>query len=93
MMMASVEIRWEPVPGNPSDVRYYVDDSPVGEGDAGFDAVLSTLRSRTDSDVVLKVERQSSLGGDDLIDTLPFGKRFNELREAAGDARILYAFS
>jgi hypothetical protein len=91
-MMKAFTIRWEITLGDPPCVTYYVDESPVGEDDNGFDRILNMIRSHKNTQVTLKIQYIYSLGGGNLIDSLPFRKRFNELREALGENKIIYDF-
>lgn len=91
--MKSLTIRWEPVPHHPQRIIYYVDDAPVGEDDAGFDKVLDAIRTHEHSGVTLKIGNSGSLGGASLKDSFPFRERFNELREALGENKLIYEFS
>ena len=85
-------IRWDFTGGDPPRVMYYVDDSPVGEDNSGFDRILDLIRSRKNIQVTLKIDRTSSLGGGSLVDSLPFRERFNELREELGENKLIYEF-
>jgi hypothetical protein len=89
--VTTITVRWEPAPGDPSSVRYYVDDSPVGDDDQGFDRVLELTRSH-DGDVTLRIH-QGTLGGADLTDSFPFKHRMKELQEGLGERRLIFEFS
>jgi len=90
-MLKSITIRWEVVPGNPAQVMYYVDDSPVGRDNEGFEQVLDAIRSNKNVQVSLRI-RNVSVGGESLIASLPFRERFTELREALGENKLTYDF-
>jgi hypothetical protein len=85
-------LRWKLIPGDPPHTMYYIDDSPVGEDDNGFDRILDVIRSHKNIRVILKIQSISSLGGSSLKDSLPFRERFNELREALGENQLIYEF-
>jgi hypothetical protein len=91
-MMKTLPLRWELRPGNPPHVMYYVDNSPLGEDDSGFDKILDMIRSRKNIQLALRMQYISPLGGGDLIDSLPFRNRFNELIEELGENKITYEF-
>ena len=90
--MESLTISWERVAGDAARTTYYVNGSPVGEDDAGFDQVLESVRSHKDTRVVLKILQVSSFGGESLMDTLPFSKRFEEFRSSVGKKGYQYEF-
>lgn len=90
--MKKLTISWEPSPEDPSRVAYFLDGSPAGEGDRGFDRVLDAVRSQKNIEVILKVRGVTSLGGADLDESLPFGARLEELREALGENKLGYEF-
>ena len=85
-------IKWEHPGGDPAHVMYYVDDSPVGVDNEGFDRILDAIRLNNNVQVTLRI-RNVSVGGESLIDTLPFRERFNELREALGHSKLIYEFA
>jgi hypothetical protein len=89
--VTTITVRWESAPRDPSSVRYYVDDSPVGDDDRGFDRVLELTRSR-DADVTLRI-RQGTLGGGDLTDSFPFKHRMKELQDGLGKRKLIFEFS
>jgi hypothetical protein len=90
--MMTLTVRWDYLPGDPPKVAYYIDDAAVGEDDSGFDRILQMIRSQKDVQVTLSIRQLNALGGQSLRDSLPFGKRFDELSEAAGDNKIVYDF-
>ena len=90
-MLKSMTIRWEVVPGNPAQVMYYVDDSPVGRDNEGFDQILDAIRSNKNMSATLRI-RSVSEGGKSLIASLPFRERFTELKEALGENKLTYDF-
>jgi hypothetical protein len=91
-MMKTITISWEVVPTDVHDVMYFIDGSLVGEDDVGFDKILDTIRTHKNIRATLKIRSVSSLGGETLIDSFPFRKRFDELREALGENELIYEF-
>ena len=87
--MDQLTIRWESTSGR---IVYFVDDSPVGEDDVGFDRILDVIRSKSDVKVVLRMSQAGSLGGASLTNSLPFGNRFGELSALAGPNRLSFRF-
>jgi hypothetical protein len=85
-----IAIRWQPsaVPGE--QVVYLVDDGPVGADDAGFDRVLDALRARPGAKVVVVLDQPGSLGGESLIGSLPFARRFKEFEALVGSGRVSF---
>ena len=75
-------IRWETERGT---VRYFVDDEPV----ATFDDVLERVAAGPEEPVTLQVS-QLGVGGEDLVDSLPFAARMGELEERLGDRELRY---
>ena len=91
--MKTLTIRWEPAPGNPERTKYYVDETEVGDDDAGFDKIIELIRSDQDVEVILKIQGlHSALGGGSLRDSMPFGQRIEELTEALGANQLTYDF-
>ena len=90
--MKTITITWKISTGTPSHIIYYVDGTPVGEDNAGFDNVLSEIRVHKKIKVILKISTISSLGGDDLINTFPFKARFDDLKKALGGNKLVYEF-
>jgi hypothetical protein len=88
----ALTIRWDEELGDPPTITYYVDGSPVGQGDVAFDEVLEAVRASAGATVKLSIRSSVSLGGGSLVDSLPFGARIDELRAAAGEGRIIYEF-
>jgi hypothetical protein len=78
-----VTIRWET---EGDVVRYFVDDEPVET----FDEVLERVAAGAEEPVTLQVS-ELGLGGDDLVDSLPFAARMPELEERLGSRRLEYA--
>jgi len=72
---------------------YFIDDSQVGEGDEGFDKILQAIRTHKNARVTLKIQYNSSFGGNSLKDSLPFARRFDELTEALGRRKLIYEFA
>jgi hypothetical protein len=92
-MMKTITVRWETAPGDVRHVMYFIDDSPVGEDDNGFNKILETIRKHKKIQVTLKIQSIPSLGGSPLIDSFPFKKRFNELKETLGENKLIYEFA
>jgi hypothetical protein len=90
--MKEIRISWELTPEAPARPAYHVNDSPVGEGDEGFDRILDLVRSHKDARVILHVKQMTSLGGGDLEESLPFGDRLDELGKELGERKIVYEF-
>jgi hypothetical protein len=88
--MESLTIRWEKSAGEAARTTYFVNDTAVGEDDGGFDKVLETIRSQKDAKVILKIVSISSLGGESLVGSLPFRKRFEEFRSSVGTKGYVY---
>jgi hypothetical protein len=88
----SLTIRWDTTPGDPPRVTYYVDDTPVGEDDVGFDRILDLVRAEDDTRVTLHIRSSPSLGGGPLADALPFRDRLDELQAAVGEHAVAYDF-
>jgi hypothetical protein len=88
----TMTIRWELAPGDIHRVMYFIDDSPVGEGDEGFDKILDRIRLHKNIQVTLKVQ-DLALAGGSLIDSFPFRERFNELSEELRDNSVRYEFA
>lgn len=91
-MMQTMTIRWELVPEDIHRVMYFIDDSPVGENDEGFNKILETIRMYSNIKVTLKIQSISSLGGHSLKESLPFRERFDELRKILGENKLVYDF-
>lgn len=89
--MKTMTIRWEHPRGDLAHVTYYIDDSPVGEDNLGFDQILDAIRSNKNMSATLRI-RSVSEGGESLIASLPFRERFTELTEALGENRLIYDF-
>lgn len=89
--MKTITISWKPLDANRT--LYSIDGSPVGEDNIGFDEILKTVRSNRKIQVTLQIRGTSSLGGESLIDSLPFSDRFNELTEALGENNLIFEFS
>jgi hypothetical protein len=70
--------------------RYRVNGNDVGEGDAGFDAVLALVRAHPDAAVTL-LTREMPLGGQSLPAATPFAARFPELLAAVGHRKLLWS--
>jgi hypothetical protein len=77
-----VTIRWQTVGDR---VRYFVDDAPV----ESFDDVLDRVAAGPDEPVTLQVS-ELGLGGEDLVDSLPFGERMAELEDRLGERELRY---
>jgi len=90
--MKSIRIRWETTQGNLSHNVYFVNDSPVGEDQIGFDKILDLIKINKEADVILQIRQISSLGGNNIVDTLPFKDRFAELKKALGSRSLTYEF-
>ena len=90
--MNTIIIKWKTTSGSPNDTIYYINDSQIGVGNEGFDKILEIIRVNENIKVVLKIAHITSLGGDSLIDILPFKDRFNELKEVLGTNKLIYEF-
>jgi len=90
--MRSMTVAWEHVPGPPACTAYFADDLPVGEQDAGFDAILESIRVRQIDTVILKSCGMVSTGNLSMVETLPFAARFEELERARDGLRIVFDF-
>ena len=90
--MRSMTVAWEYVPGPPACTAYFADDLPVGEQDAGFDAILESIRVRQIDTVILKSCGMVSTGSLSMFETLPFAARFEELERARDGLRIVFDF-
>jgi hypothetical protein len=77
-----VTIRWETERGT---VRYFVDDEPV----ESFDDVLERVAAGPEEPVTLQVS-ELGVGGEDLVDSLPFAARMPEFEERLGERRLEY---
>lgn len=66
-----------------NDVIYYVNEAEVGQGDAGFNIILSAVKENPELKVVITMTKVTSLGGDSLRNTLPFSARYDELVRAS----------
>ncbi|MGI0484855.1 hypothetical protein ACN4EK_05405 [Pantanalinema rosaneae CENA516] len=85
-------ISWEYNREEPPHILYYVDDFFTGEDNAGFDKILEMVRLSKDTQATLKINYINSLGGDSLINSFPFRDRFDELRDALGQKKLIYEF-
>lgn len=74
-------------------IMYFIDDAPVGQDDAGFDKILDAVRTRKNTRVIIKIYDNPSLGGNALKDLLPFRTRFDDLRKALGENKLVYEFA
>ncbi|MGA9365508.1 MAG: hypothetical protein WBW16_14185 [Bacteroidota bacterium] len=90
--MKTMTVRWEHAPGDIHHVMYFIDNSPVGEDDEGFDKILDTIRTYKNIQVTLIIQHTPS-GGNTLEDSLPFRERFDELIEALGKNKLIYEFA
>jgi hypothetical protein len=82
-------IRWQRAAGDPATMCYFVGDEPTGSGDAGFDRVLERVAA-TDEPVTVLVP-ETSLGGADFTDDLPFAARMDELQRCLGARQLRFA--
>ena len=89
---AAMKVSWSADPAFPGHVTYYMDTVSVGIDDVGFEALLSEIRSRPGIRVVLVVNQPGSLGGQSLIDSLPFKDRFAELTSLLGPNDLSFEF-
>jgi hypothetical protein len=78
-----VTIRWET---KGDAVRYFVDGEPV----ESFDDLLERVAAGPEEPVMLRVS-ELGLGGEDLVDSLPFAARMGELQARLGSRRLEYA--
>lgn len=70
--------------------RYRVNGNDVGDGDAGFDAVLALVRAHPDA-VVTLLTGELALGGESQSAATPFAARFSELVAAAGRRKLIWS--
>ena len=70
--------------------RYRVNGNDVGDGDAGFDAVLALVRAHPEAAVTLLIG-ELPLGGESLATATPFAARFPELVAAAGRRKLVWS--
>lgn len=90
--MDKIIIKWETTFESPTNPTYYINDSQIGVGNEGFDKILEIIKANKSIKVVLQIEHISSLGGDSLLDILPFKDRFNELEKMLGTNKLIYEF-
>lgn len=90
--MDKIVIKWETTFGSPTNPTYYINDSQIGVGNEGFNKILEIIKANKGIKVVLQIEHISSLGGDSLLDILPFKDRFNELEKMLGTNKLIYEF-
>ncbi|HEY5602066.1 MAG TPA: hypothetical protein VIM41_03075 [Gammaproteobacteria bacterium] len=90
--MNRLTISWETTGAGSVPVMYYVDGVAAGLDNSGFDVVLDQIRARRNVQVVLQIRHMPSLGGDSLINCLPFKDRFEEFRESLGGNQFIYQF-
>lgn len=77
----------------PERVLYSLDGAPVGEGDAGFSAVLRQVRELAPgSTLIVRYPLRVPDGGQPFDATLPFAARREELDAAAGERRLSVRF-
>jgi hypothetical protein len=88
--LAAIEISWD-LADDPRQTIYFVNGSPVGQGDGGFDRILELIRLNKAAQVTLRITRLS-LGGGDIKSSTPFADRFNELEEALGERKMALEF-
>ena len=70
--------------------RYRVNGNDLGDGDAGFDAVLALVRAHPHAAVTL-FAGELPLGGGSLPAATPFAARFPELVAAVGQRKLLWS--
>lgn len=87
-----MRVRWNADPALPGHVAYFLDGADIGNDDTGFDNLLSAVRSRPGTHVVLVINQPGSLGGRSLIDSLPFKQRFAELTALLGPNDLTFEF-
>lgn len=90
---AAMRLSWNADAALPGHVTYVLDGTDIGDDDTGFDKLLSAIRSRPGTRVVVMVDQPGSLGGRSLIDSLPFKDRFTELTALLGPNSVTFEFA
>lgn len=87
----SVIISWEFHTAQPEQVTYFINGEKAGDNDAGFDKILQVIKTDTHlRKVILKGKQRNMQGGGNLQSSLPFSKRFDELKKALGTRQLVY---
>jgi hypothetical protein len=89
--MDAIKISWQLVANDPRQATYFVNGSPVGQGDGGFDKILETIRLNRSAQVTLTITHLP-LGGQDTKGSTPFADRFDELEQAMGGREMTLEF-
>ncbi|HZY35743.1 MAG TPA: hypothetical protein VFE53_03800 [Mucilaginibacter sp.] len=91
--MKDLTIRWELVAGQPEQVKYFVNELNIGNGDKGFDRIIDMLKENPQIEkVTLKPTQIAGLGGESFGRTLPFRGRYDEFKKILGQRTLLIDF-
>ena len=91
--MEELIIRWEAVTGTPGQVIYFINDLVVGSGDTGFDAIINKLKENPEIErLVLKAGIGGGVGGESLNKSLPFERRYDELKKTLGNRTLIIEY-
>ena len=82
--MDSIRISWILPDKDGGEAAYSVNGAPVGVGQAGFDAVLETVRWNARAAIVLELGPMPGAGGKSVRAMLPFAARYGEFADALG---------
>jgi hypothetical protein len=89
-MITQIEVSWKIVSVTPRQVTYTMNGKTVGNGDTGFDQVLTHIRENPHASITIRGTLMDTLGGGSFEDSLPFQHRLQDLYSAAGGRNIAF---